>query len=462
MIRKTVFIICRMKEVDVLRYFHDQIFKMKEGTNLLWLFNIGIEEKWTSQYINVRDVQEEEIIQHMDEILLLVAGKNDIIILREKPRKEYLEYLTEIGIELPTILCPKKRDCSKSISKLVLEDENMIEEIKRCLKKVSFCMVPYAVTKEVEELSKKINIEYIGSESNVVHKGNNKIFIRKLAGGIGLKCPKGKICQTLSEVRNETYLLKKTFPKVCIKRPYGVSGNGVFLVNDISRLERILFMLNKQVIQDGWLVEGWYEDKKDLNAQLYINKSGDVNLFSIKEQILDEKIYRGSIFPVFSVEKTILEEYKRQLNVIGGVLYEEGIRGVVGIDSIISGGEIFPIIEANVRFTLSTYLSFLSYMHHNCIYKMEYYRIPLMCENIWFKIYKKIVEKKSNFTKEKMDGIFLYNQKCADGKCLQRRGRLFVLMVAENKERLKYFDRIMDCVLTEVIEGYESRKDNKK
>ena len=82
-------------------------------------------------------------------------------------------------------------------------------------------------------------------------------------------------------------------PKVCIKRPYGVSGNGVFLVNDISRLERILFMLNKQVIQDGWLVEGWYEDKKDLNAQLYISKSGDVNLFSIKEQILDEKIYRG-------------------------------------------------------------------------------------------------------------------------------------------------------------------------
>lgn len=444
-----------------MRYFHDHIFKLQQETNLLWLFNIGVEKKWTNQYFNVRDKQEEEIIQHMDEMLLLVAEKNDIVILRESPRDEYLEYLTEIGMDLPKILCPKESNCAKSISELVLEDEEMIEEIKRCLKKKSYCMVPYAVTEEVEKLSKKIEIGYIGSESSVVYKANNKIFIRKFANSIGMNCPQGRSCNTISEVRNEICLLKKTFSKICIKRPYGVSGNGVFLIDDISKMERILFMLNKQTVQDGWIVEGWYEDKRDLNAQIYISKDGQVNLFSIKEQILDEKIYRGSIFPIYSLEEKILNKYKKQLNKIGKSLYEEGICGIVGIDSIISGGKIFPIIEANVRFTLSTYLSYLPYMQHNRVYKMKYYRIPLVVENIWFKIKRKIDERNLNFSKEKKNGILLYNQKCADEKYLQR-GRLFVLIVAENEEGLNFFDELVDRILREVIDGYEYRKDNKK
>ncbi|MFP3386570.1 hypothetical protein, partial [Tritonibacter sp. SIMBA_163] len=82
------------------------------------------------------------------------------------------------------------------------------------------------------------------------------------------------------------------------------------------------------------ILEGWHPIKRSLNAQLLIQDK-ESHLLSITEQKINEDgIYLGTDFaPVYEMDKK--REYEESMHRIIELLYEEGYRGVVGVDSII-------------------------------------------------------------------------------------------------------------------------------
>lgn len=87
---------------------------------------------------------------------------------------------------------------------------------------------------------------------------------------------------------------------------------------------------------------------------------------------------------------------------------------IVGIDSIVTEKEVFPIIEINVRFTLFTYLSMLPLRFPDRYLCSMYYRIFLSEKWNYTEITKKLAYTGIAFDTKTKEGIFCYNHACVD------------------------------------------------
>ena len=429
--------------------YKNTILGIEDNSICCWLFNIGIEKEWSSQRFQMIDREEELVVQHMEEIMLLLADEKDILLMRHMPDERFMEKMLRLGFQKPQILCPKESDDSKSITELVLEDEILLAKLRAIAQEQSVYLVPYGVTEKEQRLGNLCGMMLQGSPGVVSRRANSKLYARQLATNLGLPCPEGVVCECIEDIPKAWERLKKNFSKVIIKRMYGASGQGLYLLDNIQKLHRVLHLLKRSDGNTGkWIVEGWYEDKTDWNAQLYIQEDGKVQIFSIKKQLLKDTVYHGSLFPMDSMDETMVQ-YKRQLEEVGQALYADGVRGVVGIDSIFTKEELFPVIEINVRFTLSTYLSMLPQMFEERYFQSMYYRVPRKEELEYTKLEEKLKQKKLLFEIGKKRGIFFYNHGCMAKENIGKTGRLFLVIVAEKWGEIKHMQQQLEQILEE-------------
>ncbi len=414
-----------------------------------WVFNIGIEREWTTNQFKIKNKGEDIVVQYMEEIMLLLAKKEDVLLLRKIPEKSFLLKLEELGFEIPEILCPEKQDSSLTITDLVLSDKKLLAKLKEYAKKQEMYLMPYGVTQKEERLGALCGMKVKGSTATISHKTNSKLYARELAEKLHIACPKGMVCDGIEEIQGAWEKLKKTFQRIIIKQIYGASGQGLYLVDSKQKLERVLHILKRGGSETGkWIVEGWYEDKLDLNAQLYLHENGEIDIFSIKEQLLQETVYKGSVFPA-ELDEEKKKRYTEEIEKVGKALYEDGVRGVVGIDSVLTESEIFPVIEINVRFTLSTYLSRLPHLFQDRFFQTIYYRIPLNEKGIYEKLEKKLIQRGLAFSTEEKEGIFFYNPACMKDEIVGNMGRLFAVMVAGKREGLQFMQTQLEKIMEE-------------
>lgn len=429
--------------------FQDELLRKHKDYVYCWLFNIGIEDEWSGDRFRMKNPEEDIVVQHMEEILLLLAHSEDILLLRNIPEEKFLRRLKEMGFQIPQMICPQKEDLSLSITELVLEDSVIIKKLQEYTKQKQVYLLPYGVTEKEEQLSRVCGMQIKGSSADVTQKMNSKLYGRELIRRLHLQQPVGKICYSLEGIQSSWEKLSNEFQRVVIKRPYGASGQGIYLVDSSEKLRRVLHLLKRlQGREEKWIVEGWYEKKIDINAQLYIHDNGDIEIFSVKEQLLDDTVYYGSVFPV-SLSEKIMDRYQKELNVIGKHLYDDGARGVVGIDSIITEQEIFPVIEINVRFTLSTYLSKLPLLFFNRYFQSIYYRVPVLGQEVYEKLENQLEHFGIAFSREKSEGIFFYNYSCMNREVVGECGRLFTIIVAKDKDRLHQLQTQIEKLLEE-------------
>lgn len=360
----------------------DYVAHSRERGRIVWLCNIGAEQQWHPVKRNVTDPLEEEVVGHIEEIMLLVCRPQDIVLLRQKPDPDYLAMLQDCGFAAPTILCPQVHDPTRPLTELLLEDERLLE---RLWEQTAACedtwFVPYAVTSLEEQLADTSGMRLVGSPAPISRMVNDKLHSRALAQELGFPVTQGEVCRSEDEIRSSYERLAKAgFEKIIVKSPHGASGQGLHLVNSQAKLERLLILLFQRGGQppaDGWLVEGWHDKLADVNVQLFVAEDGTIDLFSLKEQMLVGTVYKGSRMPIerAGLASCALRTLRDQALRTGKALHTLGYRGVAGIDAIITQREVYPIIEINGRFTLSTYLSFLVHTLGECTVLSYYYRV---------------------------------------------------------------------------------------
>jgi predicted ATP-grasp superfamily ATP-dependent carboligase len=424
---------------------------------ILWICNIGAEKFWNDVNLSVTDSDDDKIVNRIEEINLLLCRKQDYIILREKPDPDYLDYLCNNGFELPRILTPSIDPGHHSISEIVLMDLKLQEQLKQITEtnKIVY-FLPYAVTQLEEKISSLSGLHLIGADSNINKMLNNKILNRKISKHLGFATTRGQICKSIEEVKNFFYsnVIKfKLFKKIVLKDPHGASGRGLYIIENEKEID-VLLKRQSSVLTQGWLVEGWYETKKDLNYQIYVNKSGS-HVFSIKEQILNEGVYVGSKFPALLAEN-VLEDINLIGQKIGDYLQELGFVGVAGVDSIItSENELIPIIEINARFTLSTYISFIGNRFGT---ENKYYSryTNLMTKNPlkFNQLIDMLNFENLSFNRETNEGIFIYNAGALPSVLVETHsyyiGRLFVIIVGRNWEFVKHYSNKLDLCINKI------------
>jgi len=285
---------------------------------------------------------------------------------------------------------------------------------------------------------------------------NNKIINRKIAKDLKINVCMGGVCSTSDDIE-KTYdeLLghKDKFEKVVIKRPTGASGKGIYIIENKSKLRLYLKRILKinSEPKNQWLVEGWYRKKHDLSFQIYISEQGNVEVFSLKEQILNDAVYIGSKFPAELEVKDIMS-IKEYAYKIGKYIFNMGFTGIAGVDSIITAdGTIIPIIEINGRMTLTTYLSYVGKTLNQKCYMSRYIRVGTSKPFPYSEITKVFKDEGILMDQASKKGVLIYNSRTLPSDEAINEGlyigRIFVIIAGENWTEVDEYNKKLDkCV----------------
>lgn len=425
-----------MNEFNLIRHIQDK----DEENIVVWLFNIGTEKYWGDIVYSVTDKNENIIVNHIEEMNLLISRKQDYVILRRQPCNCFLESLMEFGCEIPNILCPSSENEEKSISELVLEDVDLMKKLKKISNSNTLYFVPYGVSYLEEEIANRCGMKLIGASHSISKMINNKIYCRNVAEELSYNLSEGYICKTRDEVQKAYEKLTEKYNKIIIKQPTGASGRGLWIIDNDEK-KSIVFNIISRVLkknsESSFIVEGWVEKKSDLNYQIYVTEGGNVDVFSIKEQLVDETVYVGSFMPP-RISNEIKNQYLRFGKEIGKYLYDKGFNGVLGIDSVIAeDNRIIPIIEINARFTLSTYISFIIKKYPKK--KIFSFYKKLKSDNeMNYKLLKNVFKEKELWFND-YEGVFCYVSETMNSKNSNGNLRFFGLIIGDNEE---YIDRV--------------------
>jgi D-alanine-D-alanine ligase-like ATP-grasp enzyme len=434
--------------------------KRDEGI-IIWLCNIGAEKYWSNLSSGVVDKNENIIVNRVEEMNLLLCREQDVIILRKAPEEEYLKTLKKMGFSVPKILTLHSEDSLTPISELILHDDILLQELKSiAVQNENVYFVPYGVTYLEEEIAEKAGLKLMGASSKTNAKINDKIFNREISLELNLPVCQGRVCYNVDEMR-EAYkeLTEKEpfFEKVIIKEPNGASGKGLYIIDNKDRLEsnlRLIARMSRGKTDNKWLVEGWYEKKADLNYQIYVSPQGEVDTFSIKQQLLRDTVYIGSKMPA-DIDEDTLKLYNGFGKKIGDYLYSIGFTGVAGIDSIITKNDvIIPIIEINGRFTLSTYISFLNSIMRDKKILSRYFKILTDAPLKYQSLCAQLEEQGIGFDTNKGTGVFVYTAGTLPSEFSEGtqtcNGRVFTLIVGEDWNNVEEYNAGLENVIQRI------------
>lgn len=419
-------------EFDLINYLTNQ----REKGILIWLFNIGTEKFWSPNNTNVtvKNREEDELVNKIEEISLLMTRKQDYFLVRKVPDHTFLNTLSSYGFEIPNFLYPKHYDLRNSISELVLSDQELLKKLKSLGKEKEVYFLPYGISDMEEKIATICDLNMAGASAKLIKELNDKVNSRHIAKSLGFKIPEGTVCSSLDDMEKAYYKLRKVSRQLVIKNSVGASGKGIYRIQDDRDFETTMLILKRLTRKENsfqWIIEKWYEKKYDTNYQIYVNPDGKVTVFSIKEQIMDDTIYVGSIMPP-RISGDLQKKYIRFGEKLGRHLYQNGFTGILGVDSIVDiQNEIIPIIEINARFTLSTYLSFLCKKYPNKLIYTVYEKVRIDQKMNYEGLMNYLVNTKIAFNRKANCGVIVYS--AAALKSLeQERGRMFLILVADS------------------------------
>lgn len=415
----------------------------------VWLFNIGAEEVWHPGTRAIADPAEQTVVNRMEEMNLLLCRRQDILVLREQPQPHFLEMLQQLGFFVPRIEVPESSDPLTPITELVLADEGLLQRLRTISEAAGGAyLVPYAVTWKEEEVAARCSLTLLGADSEQCARVNDKIFSRRMAEDLGFPVTEGAVCRNETEVQEACGRIAAAAAgpvRFIIKQPHGASGKGMLLVEDLSRLNAVLNVMKRfagrNSLADGWLVERWYGKQLDLNYQIYISPEGEVTMFSLKVQQLAGTVYTGSRMPA-ELEKGLEEEIRGCAEQLGASLFAAGYSGIASIDGFVDeDGQLFPVIEINGRFTLSTYISFVSAMLGERRFLSRYYRVVSAEPLTYASLSLLLRENGLLYGPEHREGVIVYTAGTLSAARLKQGfiSRIFTLIAADSWEEAEEY-----------------------
>lgn len=418
----------------------DNFHKETKNKILVWLFNIGVEMLWSRGIAkSVYDSEEAEVVNHMEEMCILIAKTQDYVILYKQPDPFYLLQLEKIGFNIPHFIVLNSNE--KYVTNAVLKNKDAMRQLKELAHEGNAILVPFGVSHLEEELADICGLKIFGVSSVMSIYLNNKIETRYIAEKLGFAIIRGKVCKSIQEIQNQyDEFCHDKCKTVIIKEPCNTSGKGLYLVRQQKDLMKYIKCLNRlfEINENNkCIIELWHEVKKDINYQIYIGEGGNICVFSIKEQLLHGPIYYGSVQSP-SVQQQ-LYQYVEIGNKIGKYLFNKGITGILSIDALYDVEESvnYPLIEINPRLSLSTYISFLPSAFENKYVKSMYYRVRKRMLLSFEELVRLLIKEKIFFNGQ--EGVVIYvSGTLPNGE--RENGRIFALLVTCTEEKNLYLE----------------------
>lgn len=334
------------------------------GSRFIWISNFEAERFWahpgSMRLPSVSQAADVAIVNRLEEMTLFLAEAPDLVILRHRSDAAFVDYLASLGLKTPRILTSEAADSTIPIAETILQNADLCIELQKLAQgNHGIYLLPYATTHLEEEIASVTGIPCVGAGAAVCQKVNSKIYSRRMSRELGLKTVPGGECESLEAIEAVYQdLSRNNNSALVIKESMGVSGRGLSLIDAPAKMQRLIALLKRRHKADSrveFVCECWIDKAKDINYQIFVSPSGNVHLLNIKEAITNNGVHMGHHWP-----PVLLPEqhdcYQEAATAIGAQLYADGFTGIAGIDSIIDRtGVVYPVLEINARFNMSTY-----------------------------------------------------------------------------------------------------------
>jgi len=327
----------------------------------VYLGNFEVEEQWAlgeRTLPRVTAANGSAVVNRMDEFALLLAGKDDHVLLKTAPEPSYLAYLTGLGLELPAIHVAAAHNPRRCVTEDVLDDPALLSTLSG-LAADGCHLVVHGVSEMEELLAAKTGMPLAAPDSATCKMVNSKVYSRRIAGELGLRQPTGWGCSTTDELTAAAAgaaELLRAGQKVVVKEAFGVSGKGIAVVDSERRLDRLRRMITKGAADRlAFVIEAWVDKVADLNYQFTIGAGGAVRFDFVKEAITESGVHKGHRIPA-RLSPAQVEELRAAAALLGKQLAADGYFGVAGVDAMVDpDGGLYPVLEINARHNMSTY-----------------------------------------------------------------------------------------------------------
>ena len=415
----------------------------------IWWLNIGCERYWSNSGMAIPEIKgnhEVYLVQSMETLLFLTARSNDIVILSKEPEYGIVEELTRYRGETPRIEILEEDNQHKFISERIYHNKRMMKLLYDLPDKDHWILMPFGVTKFDVDIEQAAGIPlFMTDNMNLISAVNSKIYARKMSQDLGFSTLEGYICKNAEEIESciENFHKEEGFVPCVIKEPYSASGKGLFWLQNQDRAIQFIRFFKKRCIGEC-ILEKWCQVKYDLNYQLYITKKGDIFRSPLKRQFVKNGVYEGGCD---IADEAVLSGDKiyECVNKIGHKLYHSGYWGILSIDAIMDVEDnLIPVIEINGRLSLSSYFT-LAEIQGAADGVEKCYKYYNILPNISLRLLQEIL---TPFLYREGTGVIVCSY--YEGKDTGENGRLFLLYLVEDLNRIGMIERVIKAYIVSV------------
>jgi len=315
-------------------------------------------------YLNDRheekDTGQEDRRKIYDKRILSLLDKNDLVIFGEKIDPFLWDYYRNLGlsnIDKNNIFYVNDYLNYPSLTKALINDKRCLDEIK---KKKPELIIPYVESENTQTLARRIGSKILRS-AETVERFNNKSDYRSVMNSLEFPMIPGFRAGNLKEAKEYfTFLKKRGFQKIALKKERSVAGFGIFVVQTEPELERkIKKFLNKQ----NFLVEAFIDNVIfSPNVQYWIGKKKISSVTVSDQSMREDKVsHKGNIFPSRLYKMPDIWKKIEELSYrLCDYLQKQRCYGLVGIDYLVTRDKKIFSTEANVRLNASTFAALIA------------------------------------------------------------------------------------------------------
>ena len=400
----------------------------------IWYLNIGCEIIWGN--IHEKGRWNNNHINASEQLCALLSNPNDLLILQNDIPNIVEENFHELGLPL----CKRyilQNNISYYISENILNDHYLIETLKDMnMQGYLMQLIPFGVTCYDILISNITKIRIWGADISLSTKFNNKINVLNLCGQLDIPCPLHEVFDKFERNKILEFYSRCTSHNAVMKTEYGASGKALYKVNSEKDIDLFKKYLDKLGLKENFYCEEWLTDATSFNHQIIID-NGLIKRLPISFQIVDNGIYRGSRFTDTSKELNYLCES------IEKKVYQHinNKNGVISMDGIFDRENIYPIIDLNLRFSLSTYLFGINRRKNrkkNRVFSVIY----ITCKLDILQVKERLNNFKYNQKEDKGAGVIMFS-KNAYGEFK----RIYFYFIEEDESKLAELEKNFLCTL---------------
>lgn len=333
---------------------------------LVLVCNFEAEQQWAEGFVGLPSAAMNTsavLIRRMEELGALLAGPDDVLVLKRPLDPGYRAYLADLGLRPPTVLVPEHTTPDRPTAQDVLASPVALRRLA-ALAGDGARLLPMGATVWEQRLAETSGLALAVPDAATCQRVNSKIYGRRLAERAGLKCVPGACCETVDEF---AAVLDGYRPRLAgdgfrlvVKDAYGVSGKGLVVLDGVTKADRLKRMVRRTAQRRGEerlhvVVEEWLPKRCDLNYQVTVSRDGHVSLDFVKQALTEHGVHKGHLMPP-ELDPAQHRQIAEAAEAVGRYLHLDGYHGVAGIDAIVDSDEnLYPVLEVNARLNMSTY-----------------------------------------------------------------------------------------------------------